>query len=116
VRSLSARVRNARSKLAKAALQLASTAVSPFFVNTSDGRVATQTQLAEAGLVDERGDPPRPWHRIRGPRDASTMWYAVMRKRVRGVFIGALCFRHGDQHASLHAAGWEDLAIERIGV
>jgi hypothetical protein len=39
-----------------------------------------------------------------------------MRKRVRGVFIGALCFRHGDQHASLRAAGWEDLAIERIGV
>jgi hypothetical protein len=90
--------------------------VSSFFVNTSDGRVATQTQLAEAGLLDDRGDPPRPWHRIRGSRDASTMWYAVMRKHVRGVFIGALSFRHGDGYASLCASGWEELPVDRIGV
>ena len=46
--------------------------------------------------------PPPPWHRIQGTGDATTMWYAVMRKEVReGVFNGALCNRHQDQHASL---------------
>jgi hypothetical protein len=86
-----------------------------FFVNTSDGRVATQEQLGQVGMLDERGDPPAPWHRIRGPRDASTMWYSVFRKRERGVFIGALCFRHADRHAFLRESGWEELPIERIG-
>ena len=87
-----------------------------FFVNTDDGRVATQAQLTDARLTDDRGDPERPWHRIDGPRDASTMWYAVQRKRIRGVFIAALCFRHGGRHASLQESGWEELPPERIGV
>lgn len=87
-----------------------------FFVNTDDGRVATQAQLSDAGLTDDHGDPERPWHAIQGPRDASTMWYAVLRKRERGVFIGALCFRHSARHASLREAGWEELEPARIGV
>jgi hypothetical protein len=87
-----------------------------FFVNTDDGRVATQTQLIEAGLTDGRGEPGRPWHRIRGSPDASTMWYAVLRKRERGVFIGALCFRHTPHYASLTEQGWEEVPPERIGV
>ncbi len=87
-----------------------------FFINTEDGRVATQTQLIDAGLADARGEPERPWHRIRASRDASTLWFAVLRKRVRGVFIGALCFRHTDHYASLRASGWEELPPERIGV
>ncbi len=87
-----------------------------FFVNTEDGRVATQTQLIEAGLAGQTGEPEPPWLRIRGSRDASTMWYAVLRKRERGVFIGALSFRHGDGYASLRASGWEELPPERIGV
>ena len=58
-----------------------------------------------------RGHSPRhrsgraPWHRIQGTGDATTMWYAVMRKRTRGVFIGTLCIRHGDHHASLLRGG-----------
>jgi len=44
------------------------------------------------------------------------MWYAVQRKRIRGVFIAALCFRHGGRHASLQESGWEELPPERIGV
>ena len=87
-----------------------------FFVNTRDGRVATRAQLAEAGLVDELELPPRPWHRIQGPDDASTMWYSVLRKRERGVFIGTLCIRHTDRKNLLEESGWEEVPIAEIGL
>jgi hypothetical protein len=87
-----------------------------FFVNTDDGRVATLNQLAEAGLLDETDKPEKPWHRIQGPSDASTMWYAVLRKRERGVFIGTLCIRHTGRQASLEERGWEEVPVARIGV
>jgi hypothetical protein len=90
--------------------------VSGFFVNTEDGRVATRAQLDEAGLVDERLKPVEPWHPIQGPSDASTMWYAVLRKRERGVFIGTLCFRHSERQASLERSGWTEVEIDAIGV
>jgi hypothetical protein len=85
-----------------------------FFVNTRDGRVATQRQLADAGLVDETETPVEPWFRIQGPSDASTMWYAVMRKRERGVFIGTLCIRHTGRQNLLEREGWEEVAVEEI--
>ncbi len=53
---------------------------------------------------------------MRGDRDASTLWYAVMRKQTRGVFIGTLCIRHSDHHASLLEGGWEEVAPEDIDV
>jgi hypothetical protein len=87
-----------------------------FFVNTRDGRVATRGQLAEAGLVDAVDKPLPPWHPIQGPSDASTMWYAVLRKRERGVFIGTLCFRHTGRQASLEQNGWEEVPVDRIGL
>jgi len=87
-----------------------------FFVNTEDGRVATRNQLAEASLVDDRDRPVKPWHPIQGPSDASTMWYAVLRKRERGVFIGTLCIRHTGRQASLEERGWEEVAVEDIRV
>jgi hypothetical protein len=87
-----------------------------FFVNTEDGRVATWRQLDEAGLVDETDTPVDPWFRIQGPSDASTMWYAVLRKRERGVFIGTLCIRHTGRQTLLEEQGWEEVAVERIGV
>jgi hypothetical protein len=90
--------------------------VGVFFVNTRDGRVATGGQLAEAGMVDELDKPEAPWHPIQGPRDASTMWYAVLRKRERGVFIGTLCFRHGERKDLLEERGWEEVPIPEIGV
>jgi hypothetical protein len=89
--------------------------VGVFFVNTEDGRVATRVQLAEAGLVDEFDRPGPPWHQIQGPSDASTMWYAVMRKRERGVFIGTLCFRHPSRMDLLTQRGWEEVPVEEIG-
>jgi hypothetical protein len=90
--------------------------VGVFFVNTEDGRVATRTQLAEAGLVDDLDKPVKPWHQIQGPSDASTMWYTVLRKRERGVFIGTLCIRHTGRQASLEEQGWEEIPVAGIGV
>jgi hypothetical protein len=89
--------------------------VGSFFVNTEDGRVATQNQLAEAELLDEQYKPLAPWHPIQGPSDASTMWYAVLRKRERGVFIGTLCIRHTGRQASLEERGWEEIPVDAIG-
>ena len=86
-----------------------------FFVDTGTGQVATQRQLVEAGLVGPDGRPPRPWHRVQGTGDASTMWYAVMRRQERGVYIGTLVLRHGDHHASLLERGWEEVPVEQIG-
>jgi len=77
--------------------------------------VATQRQLIEAGIGDEIQPPSRPWLRIQGTGDASTMWYAVMRKRERGIFIGTLVLRHSPHHALLSRQGWEEVAVDAIG-
>jgi hypothetical protein len=89
--------------------------MSVFFVNTRDGRVGTRRQLVAAGLADASERPLPPWHPIQGPSDASTMWYAVLRKVERGIFIGTLCVRHTGRQASLEAAGWEEVPVEAIG-
>jgi hypothetical protein len=89
--------------------------VAEFFIDTRRGRVATRRQLVEAGIADEASAPPRPWFAIQGPRDASTLWYAVMRKRTRGVVIGSLCIRHSDHHASLLGSDWEEVEVAQIG-
>jgi hypothetical protein len=86
-----------------------------FFIDTAQGTVATQRQLIEAGIIDGAALPPRPWLRIQGSGDASTMWYAVMRRRERGVFIGTLVLRHSPHHALLLQQGWEEIAPETIG-
>ena len=64
--------------------------VAVFFIDTDTGQVATQRQLVEAGVAAEDGQAPRPWHRIQGTSDATTLWYAVMRRQERGIFIGNL--------------------------
>ena len=78
--------------------------------------MATHRQLIDAGVADADARPPRPWHRVQGSVDASTMWYAVMRKQERGVYIGTLVLRHGDHHTLLGRQGWEEVPIEEIGV
>jgi hypothetical protein len=88
--------------------------VARFFIDTTTGQVATQRQLIESGVAPEGSPPPRPWHPIQGSNDATTMWYAVMRKRTRGVFIGALCIRHSDHHASLLQGGWQEVPVPEI--
>ncbi len=85
-----------------------------FFIDTDTGQVATQRQLVEAGVAGEDGQAPRPWHRIQGTNDATTMWYAVMRRRERGIFIGSLVFRHTPHHALLLERGWDEVPVEEI--
>ena len=85
-----------------------------FFIDTQSGQVATFNQLREVGLADDSGRPVPPWHPITGPDDASTMWYAVMRKRTRGIFIGTLCIRHTGRQASLEEQGWSEVPIDEI--
>jgi hypothetical protein len=85
-----------------------------FWIDTGTGQVATGRQLVEAGIANDDGSVERPWHRIQGPSDASTLWYAVLRKRSHGVFIGTLSIRHGGHHASLLQQGWEEIPIEEI--
>jgi hypothetical protein len=43
------------------------------------------------------------------------MWYTVLRKRERGVFIGTLCIRHTDRKTLLEESGWEEVPIAEIG-
>ena len=66
--------------------------------------------------MDTSEQPAKPWHPIQGPSDASTMWYAVLRKRERGVFIGTLCIRHTGRQASLERGGWQEVRVEEIGI
>jgi hypothetical protein len=87
-----------------------------FFIDTTTGQTATLNQLIEVGVAHAGELPPRPWHRIQGPSDASTLWYAVLRREVRdGVFIGALAIRHQPHHASLLEAGWQEVPVPEIG-
>jgi hypothetical protein len=85
-----------------------------FFIDTNSGQVATQRQLIDAGIAPSDDLPPRPWHRVQGNVDASTLWYAVMRRRTHGIFIGTLVFRHSDHHASLLADGWDEVSVDEI--
>ena len=87
-----------------------------FFIDTAQGTVATARQLTEAGIGTPADGPPRPWLRIQGTGDATTLWYAVMRKRERGVFIGTLVIRHSPHHALLLESGWEEIPVPDIGV
>jgi hypothetical protein len=90
--------------------------MSRFFIDTATGQVATIRQLIDAGLGTADRLPERPWHRIQGSDDASMLWYAVLRKQVRGVHIGALAIRHLGHHASLLNDGWEEVGVHQIGV
>jgi hypothetical protein len=87
-----------------------------FFIDTSEGTVATHHQLIRAGVSPPSEHPPRPWHRLQGPIDASTMWYAVLRRQERGVFMGDLVLRHSERLASLLQRGWQEVPPEEIGL
>jgi hypothetical protein len=89
--------------------------VAVFFIDTASGQVATQHQLVDAGIASEDGQAPRPWHRIQGTNDATTLWYAVMRRQERGIFIGTLVFRHTPHHALLLERGWYEVPVAEIG-
>jgi hypothetical protein len=85
-----------------------------FFIDTDSGQIATVHQLRATGVADDDGDVPRPWFRIQGSGDATTLWHAVLRRRERGVFIGTLALRHSDHHALLVERGWEEVSVDEI--
>jgi len=85
-------------------------------VDTDTGQIATQAQLGAAGLAGADGIPERPWLRIQGSGDATTLWHAVMRRQERGIFIGTLVLRHGDHHALLLQRGWQEVPVDEIGI
>jgi hypothetical protein len=87
-----------------------------FYIDTSRGDFATHTQLDAHGLLDENGRPRLPWRRIQATSDASTLWYALMRKRSHGIWLGALVMRSADHYAKLLGEGWEEVPPERTGV
>ena len=89
--------------------------MSAFFIDTITGQIATLARLVETGRASPVDAPPPPWHPVRGDRDASTLWYAVMRKETNGVFIGTLVIRHSDHHASLLKQGWQEVDPAEIG-
>ena len=86
-----------------------------FFIDTDRGTVATQHQLIAAGVMEAGDLPPRPWLRIQGTGDATTMWYAVMRKHERGIFLGTLVMRHSTHHELLLEQGWEEIPPDEVG-
>jgi hypothetical protein len=85
-----------------------------FFIDTTTGQVATQHQLIDAGVAPEGSFPPRPWLRVQGSSDASTLWFAVLRRQERGMYMGTLVLRHGDHHALLLSRDWQEVPIEEI--
>ncbi len=79
--------------------------------------MATQRQLIDAGMVEGHEQfPPRPWLRMQGSDDATTMWFAVLRRVERGIHIGRLVFRQSDQYSLLLEQGWDEVPIAEIGL
>ena len=86
-----------------------------FYIDTNAGEFATHAQLHAHSLLDADGHSRPPWHRLQATSDASTLWYALMRKRSHGIWLGTLTMRGGDHHAKLLAEGWEEVPPERTG-
>lgn len=86
-----------------------------FYIDTGSGDFATHAQLAEHALLDQDGRARPPWHRLQATSDASTLWYALMRKRTRGIWLGALVMRSADHYRKLLGEGWEEVPPERCG-
>src|SRR3954451_21443395 len=86
-----------------------------FYIDTRSGDFATHTQLDEHGLIDRGGHASPPWHRIQATSDASTLWYALLRKHTRGIWLGALSMRSADHYRKLLDEGWEEVPPERVG-
>ena len=59
--------------------------------------------------------PPRPWLRIKGTDDATTMWFAVLRRKEKGIHIGSLVFRQSDHYSLLLESGWQEVPLAEIG-
>jgi len=85
------------------------------YVDTNSGEFATHDQLREHELLDRDGRAQAPWHRVQAISNASTSWYALMRKRTHGIWLGALLMRSADHYRKLLGEGWEEAPPERCG-
>src|SRR4051794_35999662 len=52
-----------------------------FYVDTGSGEFATHSQLPAHGALDQDGHARPPWHRVQATSDASTLWYALRKRR-----------------------------------
>ena len=86
-----------------------------FYIDTSSGEFATHEQLREHGLLDRDSRAVPPWHRIQATSDASTLWYSLMRKHTRGIWLGAVVMRSSDHRTKLLGEDWEEFPAERVG-
>ncbi|MEA2478759.1 MAG: hypothetical protein QOJ07_681 [Thermoleophilaceae bacterium] len=86
-----------------------------FYIDTSSGDFATHDQLRRHDLLDRDGRAQPPWHQIQATGDASTLWYALLRKHTRGIWVGALVMRTSDHRQKLLGEGWEEVPPERAG-
>ena len=86
-----------------------------FYIDTTSGQFATHDQLRRHDLLDRDGRSQPPWHRIQATSDASTLWYALMRKHTRGIWLGALVMRSAAHYEKLLAEGWEEMPPEQTG-
>ena len=86
-----------------------------FYIDTSAGAFATHEQLRTHGLLDRDGHSEPPWHRIQATSDASTLWYALLRKHTRGIWLGAVVMRSADHYAKLLGEDWEEVPAARVG-
>src|SRR5438874_10108822 len=85
------------------------------YVDTNSGEFATHDQLREHELLDRDGRAQAPWHRVQAISAASTLWYALMRKRTHAIWLGALVMRSADHYRKLLGEGWEEASPERCG-
>ena len=86
-----------------------------FYIDTSAGEFATHEQLRAHGLLNRDGRSRPPWHRIQATSDASTLWYALMRKHTRGIWLGALTMRGAEHYEKLLREGWEEVPPQHTG-
>lgn len=108
--------RRRRPRVARGGLAGSLGVVGAFYIHVKEGTIATFQQLVEAEVIEPYDDPELPWHKIDAPNDASTLWYAALRKQERGIYLGTLTFRHCDHHSLLLESGWEEVPVEEIGV
>jgi hypothetical protein len=86
-----------------------------FYIDTRSGDFATHEQLREHDLLDRDTRPVPPWHRIQATSDASTLWYSLMRKHTRGIWLGAVVMRSSDHRQKLLGEGWEEFPADHVG-
>jgi hypothetical protein len=86
-----------------------------FYIDTTSGEFALHAQLRDHDLLDRDTRPVPPWHRIQATSDATTLWYALMRKPERGIWLGTLVMRSSDHYRKLLDEGWEEVPPESVG-